>query len=67
MMAWKDQKSKLRRRRNNDRWITHPEFPMAVRSKLRQEEHVEEENRSQASDLSTKIDHRQIQKKEHDL
>jgi hypothetical protein len=66
-MAWKDQKHKLRRRSNNDRWITHPEFPMAVRSELRQEERAEEENRSQASDLSMKTDHRRIQKKEHDL
>jgi hypothetical protein len=43
---------KLRRRRNSDRWITHPDFPMAVRSEFRQEEHAEEENKSQTLDLS---------------
>jgi hypothetical protein len=52
MMAWKEQKCKLRRRRNNDRWITHPEFPMAVRFEFRQEECTEEENKSQMLDLS---------------
>jgi hypothetical protein len=44
MMAWKDQKYKLRRRTNNDRWITHLEFLMVVKFELRQEECVEEEN-----------------------
>jgi hypothetical protein len=67
MMAWQDQKRKLRRRSNSDRWITHPEFPMAVRSELRQEECAEEENRSQASDLSVKTNCHWIHKKEHDL
>jgi hypothetical protein len=67
MMAWQDQKRKLRRRSNSDHWITHPKFSMAVRSELRQEECAEEENRSQASYLSMKTDHRRIQKKEHDL
>jgi hypothetical protein len=52
IMAWKEQKCKLRRRSNSDRWITHPEFSMVVRSEFRQEEHAEEENKSQTLDLS---------------
>jgi hypothetical protein len=47
IMAWQEQKCKLRRRSNNDRWIIHPEFSMVVRSEFRQEERVEEENKSQ--------------------
>jgi hypothetical protein len=46
---------------------SHSEFSMTVRSELRLEEHTEEENRSQALDLSAKTDHRRIQKKEHDI
>jgi hypothetical protein len=52
IMAWKEQKCKLRRRSNNDRWIIHPEFPMVIRSEFRQAEGVEEENKSQTLDLS---------------
>jgi hypothetical protein len=52
IMARQEHKCKLRRRRNNDRWITHPEFSMAVRSKFRQEECIEEENKPQTLDLS---------------
>jgi hypothetical protein len=33
---------------------SHLEFPMTIRSELRLEEHTEEENRSQASDLSAR-------------
>jgi hypothetical protein len=52
IMAWKEHKCKLRRRSNNDRWITHLNSSMAVRSEFRQEERAEEENKSQTLDLS---------------
>jgi hypothetical protein len=52
MMAWKEQKCNLKRRRNNAHWITHPKFSMVVRSEFRQEECAEEENKYQTLDLS---------------
>jgi hypothetical protein len=41
LMARTHRKEKLGRRSDSDRWITHSEFPMAVRSEFRQEEHAD--------------------------
>jgi hypothetical protein len=57
IMAWKEQKCNIKRRRNSDRWIIHIEFLMVVRSEFRQEERIEEENKSQMLDLSVDDQH----------
>ena len=67
----------MQRRKNKDKVrsggevpviaASHPEFPMVVRSEYRQEEHAEEEDRSQALDLSAGSDHRWIEENLHDL
>jgi hypothetical protein len=54
IMAWKEQKCNIRRKSNNDHWITHPELPMAPRSEFIQDEHAKEEKKYQMLDLSTK-------------
>jgi hypothetical protein len=53
----------------SDRWISFkiPERMRVVRSEYRQEEHAEEEDRSQALDLSAGSDHRWIEENLHDL
>jgi hypothetical protein len=53
----------------SDRWIPSkiPDSMRAVRSEERQEEGAEEENRSQASDLSAGSDHRWIEENLHVL
>jgi hypothetical protein len=52
---------------NSDCWINNSEFPMAVRSQCRQEEHVDMEDRYQALDMSVRTNHRRIQENLHDL
>jgi len=42
LMARTHRKEKLGRRSNSDRWITHSEFPMAVRFEFKQEESANE-------------------------
>jgi hypothetical protein len=58
----KQEQSKLERRRIYDRWIPFkiPERRRVVRSECRQEESIEEEDRSQALDPSVGSDHRWI-------
>jgi hypothetical protein len=46
---------------------SHPKFPMTVRSQCRQEERIDMENRSQASDLSAGSDHHWIEENLHVL
>jgi hypothetical protein len=51
----------------SDRWIPSkiPDSMRAIRSEERQEEGAEEENRSQALDLSAGSDHRWIEENLH--
>jgi hypothetical protein len=55
------------RRSNSDRWINNSEFPMAVRSQCRQEEHTDMEDRSRALDPSAGSDHCWIHESLHVL
>jgi hypothetical protein len=44
---------------------SYPDFSMAVTFECRQKERAEEEDRSQASDMSIRSDHRWIKEKLH--